>query len=321
MPLHGSFFTRSIGMSEIDQRLAEVLQPWQQWELWVVVRGNRFEDIVPMLSVLGSDFPERLHDTVWIPARHTDHPVFPSLPLDHRKQGIIVSTFWSDDQICFPVSELQTVIDADRPFLNASSKAPLVFMNPRLFGRASQLLREIDVLYVQEPEISVAIQGFGADSLLPGEWAILQSTVSAYIQRPVVFKKAFFYIWDEGTLFKKIIVAAASLTILLISGLPGFSFVSGNIPPIESDGTAFDLVSDGVRRTADLFCDPIRVSSVFEARLNNDTFFKWKMFTLSVFSCGRMYLVHKVFSLWIEFGHLHSTKEKLYGLFIFTCST
>lgn len=67
------------------------------------------------------------------------------------------------------MSELRTVIDAGRAFLDASANNPLVLADSRLPGRASQFLREIDVLYVQETEICVAIKRFGTENLLPGK--------------------------------------------------------------------------------------------------------------------------------------------------------
>lgn len=71
------------------------------------------------------------------------------------------------------------------------------------------------------------------------------------IQRPFVFKEVLFYIRyirDESALFKKIIVTATSFTILLVGGLPDFCLVTEDVAPIKSDGTAFDLVTNGVGR-------------------------------------------------------------------------
>ena len=68
------------------------------------------------------------------------------------------------------------------------------------------------------------------------------------IQRPFVFKEVHFYIRDECALFKKIIATATSFTILLVGGLPDFRLVTEDVASIKSDGTAFDLVTNGVWR-------------------------------------------------------------------------
>ena len=68
------------------------------------------------------------------------------------------------------------------------------------------------------------------------------------IQRPSVFKEVLYYIRDESALFKKIIVTATSFTILLVGGLPDFCLVTEDVALIKSDGTAFDLVTNGVWR-------------------------------------------------------------------------
>ena len=78
-------------MGKVDKSLTQIFQSGKQRELGTIVRGDCLEDIIPVLAVLIFDFLERRHDTVWIPAGYTDHPVFPGLPLDHRKQSIIVS--------------------------------------------------------------------------------------------------------------------------------------------------------------------------------------------------------------------------------------
>ena len=77
-------------MREIDQGLAQAFQSRKQRELGSIIRGNCFEDVIPMLTIPGPDFTERCHDTVWVTSRYPDHPVFPGLSLNHRKQGVIV---------------------------------------------------------------------------------------------------------------------------------------------------------------------------------------------------------------------------------------
>ena len=111
-----------------------------------------------------------------------------------------------------------------------------------------QLFRKINVSDVQKPKSCVAVKRFRADDLLSGERSILQSAVGTDIQRPFVFKEVLFYIRDESALFKKIIVTATSFTILLVGGLPDFCLVTEDVAPIKSDGTAFDLVTNGVGR-------------------------------------------------------------------------
>lgn len=90
MTLYGSLFARGIWMREIDQGLAQAFQSRKQQELGSIIRGNRLEDVIPMLTIPGPDFTERCHDTVWVPAGYTNHPVFSGFPLNHRKQGVIV---------------------------------------------------------------------------------------------------------------------------------------------------------------------------------------------------------------------------------------
>ena len=97
-------------------------------------------------------------------------------------------------------------------------------------------------------KICVAVKRFRADDLLSGERSILQSAVGTDIQRPSVFKEVLFYIIDESALFKKIIVTTTSFTILLVGGLPDFCLVTEDVAPIKSDGTAFDLVTNGAWR-------------------------------------------------------------------------
>ena len=111
-----------------------------------------------------------------------------------------------------------------------------------------QLFRKINVSDVQKPKICVVVMRFRADDLLSGERSILQSAVGTDIQRPFVFKEVLFYIRDESALFKKIIVTATSFTILLVGGLPDFCPVTEDVAPIKNDGTAFDLVTNGVWR-------------------------------------------------------------------------
>lgn len=77
-------------MREIDQGLAQAFQSRKQRELGSITRGNRLEDVIPMLTIPDPDFTERCHDTVWVPVGYTNHPVFSGFPLDHRKQGVIV---------------------------------------------------------------------------------------------------------------------------------------------------------------------------------------------------------------------------------------
>jgi len=111
-----------------------------------------------------------------------------------------------------------------------------------------QLFRKIIVSDVQKPRICVAVKRFRADDLLTGERSILQSAVGTDIQRPFVFKEVLFYIRDESALFEKIIVTATRFTILFVGGLPDFRLVTEDIAPIKSDGTAFDLITNGVWR-------------------------------------------------------------------------
>ena len=104
-------------------------------------------------------------------------------------------------------------------------------------------------MFCRKPSsLCVAVKRFRADDLLSGERSILQSAVGTDIQRPFVFKEVLFYIRDESALFKKIIVTATSFTILLVGGLPDFRLVTEDVAPIKSDGTAFDLVTNGVGR-------------------------------------------------------------------------
>lgn len=56
MTFYGSLFARGIWMREVDQGLAQVFQSGKQRELGSIIRGNRLEDVIPMLAIPGPDF-------------------------------------------------------------------------------------------------------------------------------------------------------------------------------------------------------------------------------------------------------------------------
>ena len=62
----------------------------------------------------------------------------------------------------------------------------------------------------------------------------------------MIFQGVLFYIKDEGTLVKKIIVTAASLAVFLVGCLSGFSLITKDSASVNGDGATFDLVSNGV---------------------------------------------------------------------------
>lgn len=54
--LHGSLFTRGVGISKVEQCFSQVFKSWQQWKLRTVIRDYSLEDVVPVFIVLASDF-------------------------------------------------------------------------------------------------------------------------------------------------------------------------------------------------------------------------------------------------------------------------
>ena len=123
MTLYGSLFARGIWMREIDQGLAQAFQSRKQQELGSIIRGNRLEDVIPMLTIPGPDFTERCHDTVWVPAGYTNHPVFSGF------RSIIVSRASS--------------LSLFDPITRFASQCPNSAQSSTLDGRSSILLPRI----------------------------------------------------------------------------------------------------------------------------------------------------------------------------------
>ena len=92
--------------------------------------------------------------------------------------------------------------------------------------------------------------------------------------------------------------------------------VTLNISYLQGYSASVYVVADSVWSTANFFSDFVRLPSIFQANLNQNSLIIGKMFPFFVFSCGRIYMIHSDNSFgWLLIWYLHSTTKVYLWIF------
>ena len=176
-------------MSIINQWIGHFLEIGKACEFGTVIGCDRLEHFAKVFAV---SFPQLFHcfrDTLGCLVRNRNHQELAALAFKKSEQNMIITDFGSEYQIAFPVSEFFPGFDLCGAFLNAAVQLLLIGTASVLPGSAFELLREVVIPDLEEPEVNIPVKRVGTDNLLSGELFIKKSTPEAGIQRPAVFCK------------------------------------------------------------------------------------------------------------------------------------